>query len=279
MRWLRKCRGGKLNFVKKYRMYIDESGTHNYTTSDEIGERYLGLTGVIIDEETNKSILHPLMYELRGLLSDDPDQIPILHRNDIVRQEKHFIKLRDPKIKEKFEAKLETLFKDLNYTLCTVVLDKKEHFSKYEGSAKHPYHYCLELLLERYEMFLRDKGVGDVMAETRGKQEDLQLKFAYNSFYYTGTFYCKPDKVQKVFTSKQIKLENKKARIDGLSLADLLAHPSKMDVLHENKKIEKVDDFGKRIISLIQDKYFKVSKSNLGKKVIEGYGKKFVPKK
>ena len=260
-------------------MYIDESGTHNYTNSDDIGERYLGLVGVIIDDETNKTILQPLMYELRSLISNDPDQIPVLHRNDIVRKEKHFIKLRNPKIKEQFESKLETLFRDLNYTICTIVLDKKEHFSKYEGSAKHPYHYCLELLLERYEIFLRDSGVGDVMAETRGKQEDLQLKFAYSDFYYTGTHYCKPAKIHKVFTSRQIKLENKSARIDGLTFADLLAHPSKMDVLHENRKIEKLDDFGKKVIDLIQDKYFKGFKPNLGKKTTEGYGKKFVPKK
>jgi hypothetical protein len=262
--------------VKKYRFYIDESGTHSYSKLDEPGERFLALTGLIIEDEVNRNHLQPLMKDLRTLISNDPDNLPLLHRSDIVRGEKHFIKLRDPLIKVQFEKTLEELFTKIDYTICTVVLDKQKHISNYQGFAKHPYHYCLELLLERYEKFLRTRGIGDVMAESRGKKEDFNLKMAYSSFYYTGTSLCKPELIQKVFTSKQIKLENKHARIDGLVFADLIAHPSKMEILDENGIIKKNDDYGKKVIGYIQSKYFRDSWYG-STKVVKGFGKKLIP--
>lgn len=72
--------------------------------------------------------------------------------------------------------------KNLDYTLCAVVLDKKSHLERYQKSAFHPYHYCTNVLLERYVFYLQENGGrGDVLAEARGKREDHALKEEYKT--------------------------------------------------------------------------------------------------
>ena len=47
-----------------------------------------------------------------------------------------------------------------------------------------PYHYCLAVMLERYVLFLeRTKGIGDIMAESRGGKEDNRLKDFPNKYF------------------------------------------------------------------------------------------------
>ena len=142
----------------KYRLYIDESGTHNYSKSESIGKRYLSLTGVIISEEENINMLQPAILAMRRLVADDPDDLPNLHREEIVNKSGPFSKLGNPAIEAEFNSIYLPIIRDMEYALCTVVLDKKSHLERYQGSAHHPYHYCMDLLLERYVLFLEERG-------------------------------------------------------------------------------------------------------------------------
>ena len=259
--------------MEKFRLYIDESGTHDYCESEDIKHRYLGLLGLIISEKSNIDVLQPALLDLKRIIASDPDDLPILHREDIVNKRGDFAKLNDESIKEKFNEKFISILKDTDYAICAVVLDKQSHLKRYDKSALHPYHYCLTVLLERYVFYLKEKeGCGDVLAEARGKKEDQALKDVYTNFYEDGTFFCSSKHIQKFLTSREIKIKPKSYKYAGLEFADLLALASKLDTLKSYSELtDLTDNFCKIIINNIQNKY---RHSQLGK--IIGFGKKFI---
>lgn len=242
---------------KKYRLYIDESGVHDYSNSELIKSRYLGLTGFIISEKFNVEILQPNLLELKRIIANDPDELPVLHREDIINKRGVFAKLNNESIEKQFNEKFLWLLKNLDYTVCAVVLDKKTHLERYKESAFHPYHYCMNVLLERYVFYLKENGGrGDVLAEARGKKEDHALKGEYKRFYEGGTYFCKPKHIQQFLTSKEIKIKPKSKMFVGLEFADLISLATKLDILHSHGKLpELTDNFCKIVIHNIQDKY------------------------
>jgi len=260
--------------MKKYRLYIDESGSHEYATSDSIKKRYLGLVGVIVDSEEYENKIQPRIIELKKIFSSDPDNLVVLHRDEIVNKQGPFTILEDKEINEKFNEKLLSLFQETSFVLCGVVLDKKSHLEKYKTSALHPYHYCLNVILERYVFYLGEvDGIGDVMSEARGKNEDRALKNAYNSFYHNGTWYCDSNCVQRRLTSNDIKLRDKKNTTEGLELADLLVLAIKFFILQEFGKLPTLsDNFTKIIIENIKSKFRK----NPSSQRIKGFGIKLI---
>lgn len=256
-----------------YRLYIDESGNHNYSSSPDIGHKYLGLTGVIVDVETYEKDFQPRIQAMKKLFSTDPDDLPILHREDIINKTGDFTKLNDPETEKQFNSILMSLLKDVDYHISAVVIDKAAHFKKYQTAAMHPYHYCLTTMLERYVHFLEVRGRGDVLSESRGTKEDMSLKEAYQHFYNFGTNFRTPASLQQFLTSKEIKIKSKQKAVAGLELADLLSLPTKLDVLRDNKLLPALtENFTKRIIDEIQPKYC-VGNSNHH---VRGYGKKLL---
>lgn len=257
----------------KFRMYVDESGTHNYPKSNNDWERALGLTGVIISQEEYDSVLQPRLKTIKKLFTDDLDNLPVLHRDDISKKIGVFKKLQDESFRTDFNQQILQLLKDLKFTICCVVIDKKDHKDTY-NSPTHPYYYCFQLLLERYSGFLnKEKAIGDVLAESRGGIEDLELKTVYESFYDKGNSYRPRDLVQKVLTSRELKMKKKTEKIEGLELVDLLAIPTKLDVLATYRKTVLKENFNKNIIDVIQSKYHTSSGPIIQTK---GYGKKIV---
>lgn len=262
-----------MNQGKLYRLYIDESGDHNYSSSDLIKKRYLGLTGIFVEKEVYENEVQPRILNIKKLFTTDFDNPAILHHEDIVNKSKWFTKLFDPNIEEEFNKHLVSLFTEVDYTICCVVIDKKAHFQKYQASAEHPYHYCLKSMLERYTHFLEKRGRGDVMAETRGKKEDNTLGNAYSAFYNHGTYFRSSGYIQSVLTSTEIKIKGKDKGIAGLEFADLLSLITKIDVLRTFDIIpELTHNFNKKLISLIQEKYCRGNSSYR----IKGYGKKIL---
>lgn len=162
------------------------------------------------------------------------------------------------------------------YSVATVVIDKLAHRERYRVWLYQPYHYCLAVLLERYVLFLeRAQGRGDVMVESRGAREDRQLADSYTRLYKHGTEYIESGRLQACLTSKELKIKPKKANIAGLQLADLIAHPSRQEVLIDNGLLQDTRrTFGKRICEILQaSKYLRDPLT--GK--IDGYGKKLLP--
>lgn len=260
---------------KRYRLYIDESGDHTYKKLEEQGKRYLGLVGVAFETEYYRNTFQPMLEGFKQKhFPHNPDDPITLHREDIINKRGVFSRLLDKEKEDAFNQDFLYMLKDAQYMLITVVIDKKSHIDRYNAAALHPYHFCLAAILERYCGFLNYYNTeGDVMAESRAAKEDIKLKEAYKEVYNSGTLQRDSSFFQNVLTSKEIKIKQKTANIAGLQLADLIAHPSKNEVLAENGKIEICDGiFGVEICKRISNKYNR----RMPDGIVEGYGKKFL---
>ena len=156
------------------------------------------------------------------------------------------------------------------YTVISVCLDKKRHKETYTVWRYDPYHYCLAVLLERFVFFLnRRNGRGDAMAESRGGKEDMRLKAEFLRLSEQGTDYVGPGQFQIALTSKQLKVKQKANNISGLQLADLLAHPSRNEILQEQGLWEReITPFARRVMAILQHKYDQREGQIFGKKFL-----------
>jgi hypothetical protein len=220
--------------------------------------------------------MHPMLlfHPSPQFLYQDVDFPPTFHYVDVISKNNGFGKLSDEVIRNDFNAKYIDLLTNGDYVICCVVLDKKSHFERYGTSAMHPYHYCLNVLLERYVKFLSSKdAVGDVIAEVRGTKEDNLLRSEFSRFYENGTSFVESEIIKKRLTSKKLKLKTKEARICGLEIADMLATPMKYLTLKKYGLIDSLsDNFTKTVLETI---FCKVRKSPFNGST-KGYGIKLV---
>lgn len=261
--------------MSTYRLYLDESGDHAYSCLEDPAKRYLGLTGCVIESQYYRTEFHPALEGLKQKhFPHDPDEPLILHRSDIINRRGPFWCLREKAKLSAFNQDLLRFIEGSRYVIISVVIDKKAHAERYAEAAFHPYHYCLAAVLERFCGFLNFYNArGDVMAESRGATEDRQLKRAYQNVVLSGTQWRGSEFFEKVLTSKHLKLKPKAANISGLQLADLLAHPSKQEILHDNGRLQPSGDiFGLQISKAAAGKYNR----HLYQGRVHGYGKIFL---
>jgi hypothetical protein len=255
----------------RYRLYIDESGDHTYKLLDDPSHRYLALLGVWFRQvDQYVAFADDLERFKRDIFGPRPDKPVILHRSDIINRKGPFGLLCDERARTRFDAQLLDVVRRAIFKMIVVIVDKKEHRDRY-SSPFHPYHYCLAGMLDRYSGWLNYKNtVGDVMAESRGKEEDLQLKQAYRRVYESGTLMFKREHHQKALTSKDIKVQPKVANIAGLQLADILAHPVKQACLVEEGLIpDPGDGYGRQMCEVVTEKF---NCSEI-RGIVQGYGK------
>jgi hypothetical protein len=245
---------------KRFRLYIDESGDHSANLMDSESHRFLALLGVWFEHNDYIAFADTMETFKRDIFGARPDRPVCLHRSDVINRKGPFFVLRDTKVADKFDERLIRLISEARFTMICVIIDKKKQKERYAAMASpfslHPYHFCLAAILFRYcRWLLGQEAIGDVMAESRGREEDLQLKNAYKNVYQSGTNSLSHDKYQRALSSKEIKLQSKRACIAGLELADMLAHPVKSIYLHRKGLIsEPPGPFGVRIHAAVHDK-------------------------
>lgn len=218
-------------------MYVDESGDHvisaNWSNPDA---RYLGLTGVVIASDTYRTRTHPEFWSFKQeFFPHDPDYPVILVRNRIAKKLGPFGVLGDSEVAVRWEQQFIRFLNDHVSRIFTVVIDKQAHRDNNGGDARHPYNYCAAVLTEKYGLWLRSVGArGDVLAESRGGREDRDLKSGFREVMDSGTDGLSATELQKVVTSRELKMRHKEANITGLQLADLIVNPATRDILREN---------------------------------------------
>ena len=118
----------------------------------------------------------------------------------------------------------------------------------------------------------KDEGIngrGDAIAESRGGKADMRLKESFHRLWKQGSDYIDSEMFQTTFTSRQLKVKPKANNISGLQLADLIAHPSRNEILHEQGFLHiKIAPFAKSVINILQTKYDQQSNKVFGKKFI-----------
>lgn len=220
-------------------MYVDESGDDVMDPSkwSSPDARYLGLTGVVIASETYRTRTHPEFEALKQeFFPHDPDEPLVLVRNQIVGKRTLFQILRDPEVAAHWEDRIMRFFDAHVSQIITVVLDKETYSQYSQVPALQAYRYCITALTERYGQWLHDVGgTGDVMAESRGKREDRELKEDFRRYMTEGAHLPDMQESLRSVSSSQIKLSLKTDNTTGLQLADLLAYPSKKGILLDRR--------------------------------------------
>jgi hypothetical protein len=258
----------------KYRIYIDEVGNSDMNSSLDSTNRFLSLTGVILDLEYVKESLHPEMEALKiKYFGNHPDEPIIFHRKEMMHKKHPFHVLKNESVNLEFERELLDLLRKWQFRIITVVIDKREHKNRYAIWRYDPYHYAMSILFERFHLRLKEiQQKGDMMFESRGGKEDIRLKESYRKIFAEGTEYIKPEDIDDTLTSKELKIKPKSANISGLQLADLLAYPCHRHVLRSHSLLnDGRETFSEKIMEVIESKYFRKGLQ------VEGYGIKLLP--
>ena len=265
--------------LQRYRLYLDESGDHVFHDEERLaepGHRYLALVGCWFAQGEMYLTFQRALEDLKQThFPHSPDEPVILHRKDIINCSGPFWRLRDPDKRAAFDEALCALIAASDFTICGACIDKLSLKQNYRDPF-HPYHLALGYLLQRYCGWLNHLNrSGDVMAESRGGQEDGRLKNAYDHIWTHGDMYHVSDFYRRVLTSKEAKLKKKSENTAGLQLADLLARAVRDDILSEyGKPVEALGAFDARLLGVVQGKYNR----QLYDGRIQGYGKILFPK-
>jgi hypothetical protein len=260
-----------------YRIFVDESGNDDMDPKNISFERYLTLVGLIIKYPEDYKELHIGMEKIKNGVFDPSSDLPVIfHRKDILKKKGAFSILFEDNAHQNFDDQIIELITRTPFLLIGVTIDKLEHKNRYHGWSYEPYYYCLKVLLERYVLFLKSRNsMGDVFIESRNPDKDKCIKGHFQNFYWNGTENVDKIHFQSRLTSSEINIREKKANINGLQLADLLAHPVQYDILFEYGKVATQEAiFGRRICEILRrGKYRRQWLTG----ELKGYGMKLLP--
>lgn len=256
-------------------MHIDEVGNSDLGSSQDPNHRYLSLTGIIIDLNIVRDQLFPSFeYLKQNFFDSHPDNPVIFHWKELVNKNYPFHSLRKLETEKAFNAEFLDSLKRLEFVAITTVIDKLEHCQRYQVWRHDPYHYCMEILVERYAKWLDKRRLnGDIMIEARNKTVDRRLKESFRRICSRGTSYTEPELFGSTFTSSELKIEPKYKNIPGLQLADLIAHPSFKAMLASRNRQPVASNFGGEIVRILRKS--KYDRSPSGR--IDGWGTKWLP--
>jgi hypothetical protein len=258
-----------------YRLYVDEVGTDGLTNLEKDKHRYLSLTGVAMKIDYARDHLTPNLNWVKStVFNHDPDDPLVFHRKDIMGYKGPYECLRVEEKAALFNKAMLRLYDVSEYVVITALIDKLWMLKQEHWERKHPYHYLMEVMVEKYTQFLeRKSSIGDIMPESRqGKDELLQSAFA--SVRENGTDFVEPTRISSTIRAKSLKFRTKRDNIAGLQLCDLIAHPSHMFVRHKMQHDVCLGPFSRQVSDILWLRKYDRSPYN-GK--IMGYGIKHMP--
>lgn len=263
--------------LRQFRMYLDECGTEDYGCVDEPGGRYLSLVGVIIDRALVQDATDKLEAVRQRFFERDPDEPPVcFHRTDIQRFRGPFESLRDAEKRAEFGRWWLRYLEVVDYTVISVVIDKKAMQKKENWKIRHPYHYGMPVLVEKFAQFLdRNDANGDVMPEARGGRKDVALQAAYDEVWTGGTYFVGRGLIQKRLPARKLKFRGKRDTITGLQICDSIAKPAQDFVLLKRRDISEVSEFSAAIQEILERSKF--DRGRTAARPLWGYGIKFLP--
>ena len=258
----------------RYRLYVDEVGTDDVTHVTDDNNRYLSLTGVAMTQRTARDELDQKFSWIKKAVFDhDHDDPLIFHRSDIVKRKRAFGVLLNAEKCDLFDRAIFRAMEGTEYCVITVMVDKLGMVKQPNWKNQHPYHYLMEILIEKYVQLLERKDAeGDVMPEARQGKKDVHLQIEFERVLANGTHFVGSSRMERI-TSTKLKFRPKSANISGLQLADLIAHPSHMYLRSVRGHQVTLGQYAKRVSDLLVASKFDRSHSG----TISGYGTKWFP--
>ena len=244
--------------MRKYRLYVDEVGDSGLNRVNDPEHRYLSLTGIIAESDHVRRRIHPELESIKVRYFDShPDEPAVLHRRKLVNATWPFQALKRMEIRAVFDAELIELLRDWDYQVITVCLDKRAFVLAGYGANHNPYHFCLTALTERFvDWLVRNQAHGDVMIEARRGNEDREVKRCFRSLCENGTETVAKERFWNALTSREIKPKTKEMNVSGLQIADLIAYPSRNEILIGHGLIDNsLGHHAARVVEILSDKY------------------------
>lgn len=174
----------------------------------------------------------------------------------------------------RFDEELIRFLTAPDYKVLTVMVDKRAMMNQGHWQQQHPYHYLMEIMIEKFVQFLeRFDASGDIMPEARQGKKDQALQQAFNEVRANGTRYVTPERIVRKLRASNLKFRTKKDDVAGLQLCDIIAHPSHMNIRHQSGHEVALGRFTENVLVILnRDKY---DRSRMGQ--ISGYGTKYFP--
>lgn len=252
---------------KRHRLYVDESGDHVFRDRNTLAEerhRYLCVAACWFVQRPDYVNFRDSLAALKtSQFPDHPnslDRTPILlHREDMVQRRGAFWRLRDSAFRSQWDAALLQVLREAKFQLFGTVVDKFRLKAAHPADPFDPYEVALAFLLQRYCGYLgRFNGVGDIVAESRGRGTDRRLQQAFGRILKHGdAFHQRPAGFYAdVLSVKDMVFRRKHENVAGLQLADILAHPLKRYVLLEKGHTSlEATAFETQIFDVLRDKF------------------------
>lgn len=220
----------------KYYLFIDECGDHNLAKYDP-GFPVFTLCGILVSQHNLRSLskaFEDLKIEIFG------SKEIIIHSVDIRKWRGPFSALVDKELRERFFSGIELILSQNDaYVIvsCTIL---KEQLNKFciRGEEDDVYGLSLSYLIERSIFCVDNMKNGkipeiSIVVERRGKKEDNKLLNYYNGLRNRGTKWVTAERLRTRIGDFGFK--NKKDNIIGLQIADLIAYPITIHLLHPER--------------------------------------------
>ncbi|MDG2433800.1 DUF3800 domain-containing protein [Flavobacterium sp.] len=209
--------------IKKYYLFIDESGDHGLVTLDASFPVFL-LCGLICSAD-NYTLTKEAINAIKKEFWQNKEVI--LHSRDIRKCEKEFQILFDLELKRNFYNKINAVIENSKYRILASAINKKKSIKTYGKLSNDVYELALSFIIERAIFCLDEiKEVHkhlEIIIEKRGKKEDKKLEEHFQRLIARGTAYVSAERLVEV--ALKITFKDKKENINGLQLADLIAYP------------------------------------------------------
>ena len=215
--------------------------------------------------------IHPELEDIKARYFDShPDEPVVLHRKELVNGRRPFQALADGETRAAFDDELLGRIGGWDYGVITVCLDKRAFAEGGYAVGNDPYHYCLGAAVEAFGDWLRRRSaVGDVMVESRGNKEDKKLKIYFRGLLASSCSSIAAEQWQSLLTSNEVKINAKEKNISGLQLADLIAHPSRSEILDERGLLGRpLAPYAARIVAALAGKYHRTAGRLTGKRFL-----------
>lgn len=221
----------------KYYLFIDECGDHNLAKYDP-GFPVFTLCGILVSRQ-NLNTLNKDFEKLKTEIFGTKDVV--IHSVDIRKWRGPFSVLADEALRVKFLDGIEKILSRNNAYIivsCTIL---KEQLSKFcvRDEKDDVYGLSLSYLIER-SIFCVDNETKEnimpeisIVVERRGKREDNKLLNYYNGLRNRGTKWVAADRLRSRI--RDFGFNNKKDNIIGLQIADLIAYPVTIHLLHPER--------------------------------------------
>lgn len=241
------------NLIKKFYLFIDESGDHGLVTLDPSFPVFL-LCGLITSEEN--------YLQTRDAINDIKKEFwlnkeVILHSRDIRKCEREFQILFNLDLKRIFYEKINGVIENSKYRILASAIDKEKYIKTYGKLSNDVYELALSFIIERGIFCLDEvkdcKKQLEIIIEKRGKKEDKKLEEHFQRLVSRGTAYVSAERLQEV--GIKITFKDKKENINGLQLADLIAYPIARYVIEPKRANPAFEVLAKKIYTKNNRRY------------------------